>query len=121
MRQEIKPKNNLIVFDKDALMDRLMGDMELFETVISGFLEDMPKQIDILTKHINQKNSADAGRQGHQIKGASGNVGADALREIASEIDIAGKSGDLDGLSSLLPQLEEAFDQLKKAMEEIIL
>ena len=121
LRQEIKPKNNLIVFDKDALMDRLMGDMELFETVISGFLEDMPKQIDILTKHINQKNSADAGRQGHQIKGASGNVGADALREIASEIDIAGKSGDLDGLSSLLPQLEEAFDQLKKAMEEIIL
>ena len=80
----------------------------------------MPKQIEALTEHINQSNTEDAGRQGHQIKGASGNIGADALREIASEIEIAGKAGYSDRLILLLPQLEKAFYQLKKAMEEII-
>ena len=120
LKQEIKSEDHLMVFDKTALMERLMDDMELFETVISGFLDDMPKQIEALTKHINQKNTEDAGKQGHQIKGASGNVGADALRKIASEIEIAGKAGDSDILILLLPRLEEAFDQLKKAMEEII-
>jgi PAS domain S-box-containing protein len=119
-KKEIKTENNLMVFDKNALMDRLMGDVELFETVVSGFLDDMPKQIGVLTKHINQNNTEDAGRQGHQIKGASGNMGAEALRKIASEIEIAGKAGDSDRLILLLPQLEKAFYQLKKAMEEII-
>lgn len=39
---------------------------------------------------------------------------------IAFEIETAGKAGDLDKLILLVPQLEEAFEQLKKIMEEMI-
>jgi signal transduction histidine kinase/DNA-binding response OmpR family regulator len=121
LKKETTAQNNLMVFDKDALMERLMDNTELLETVIKGFLEDMPRQMNALTNHINQKNTKDAGNQGHQIKGASANVGADALRKIASEIEIAGKAGDLVGLIELTPQLEDAFEQLKKTMENIVL
>ncbi|MBW2655643.1 MAG: Hpt domain-containing protein, partial [Deltaproteobacteria bacterium] len=69
---------------------------------------------------IDQKGTEDAGKQGHQIKGAAGNVGANTLREIASDIETAGKAGELDRLIFLVPRLEEAFDQLKKVMEEMI-
>ncbi|MCK5097698.1 MAG: response regulator, partial [Desulfobacteraceae bacterium] len=120
LTEVIKGKDNLKVFDQEALMDRMMDDTELFEMIIVSFLEDMPKQMDVLINHINQKNSEDAGKQGHQIKGVAGNVGADVCREIASEIEIAGKTGDLDELILLVPQLEDAFDQLKKAMEKKI-
>jgi len=119
LKQKISGKNNLKVFDKEALMERLMDDTELLKIIILAFLDDMPKQMDALKNHIDQKQCEDAGKQGHQIKGASANVGADALREIAAEIEIAGKAGDLDTLVSLLPQLEEAFDRLKKTMEEM--
>ncbi|HGY12154.1 MAG TPA: response regulator, partial [Desulfobacterales bacterium] len=108
------------VFDKDALMERVMGDTELAETVILSFLDDIPRQMDALIKFIDQKGTEDAGKQGHQIKGAAGNVGANTLREIASDIETAGKAGELDRLIFLVPQLEEAFDQLKKVMEEMI-
>lgn len=108
------------VFDKDALMERVMGDTELAETVILSFLDDIPRQMDALIKFIDQKGTEDAGKQGHQIKGAAGNVGANTLREIASDIETAGKAGELDRLIFLVPRLEEAFDQLKKVMEEMI-
>ncbi|MBU1696404.1 MAG: PAS domain S-box protein, partial [Proteobacteria bacterium] len=120
LNQETTTENDLMVFDKDVLMDRLMGDVELAETVILGFLDDMPIQIESLAGFIDQKNTEDAEKQGHKIKGAAGNVGADALRKIAFEIEVAGKSGNLDRLTSLVLQLEEAFAQLKTAMEEMI-
>jgi PAS domain S-box-containing protein len=120
LNQRTIAQNAQMVFDKDAFMDRLMGDAELAAIVISGFLADMPRQMESLKGLIHQKNTEDAGKQGHQIKGAAGNVGADGLRKIASEIEIAGKSGDLDRLASLVPQLEKAFAQLKTAMEEMI-
>ena len=118
LNKETIVKNNLMVFDKDALMDRLMGDKELVETVISGFLDDIPRQMESLTGFIEQKDTKEAGKKGHQIKGAAGNVGGDVLREIASKLEKAGKDRDLNKLTRLVPQLEEAFDQLKKAMEE---
>ncbi len=120
LNQELKAENQPMVFDKDALMDRLAGDTELLEMIIVAFLDDIPKQMVALKNHIAQKNTEDAGKQGHQIKGAAANVGADVLREIASEIEIAGKAGNLDELISLVPPLEQAFDQLKKIMEEMI-
>jgi len=120
----LKPKTNvetnLTVFDKDALMERLMGDTELAETVISSFLDDMPKQIGALIKFIDQKNTEDAGKQAHKIKGAAGNVGGDVLREIVFQIEKAGNAGDMDTLVSLVPRLKESFDQLKKTMEGMI-
>jgi two-component system sensor histidine kinase/response regulator len=120
LNQKTIAQNDLMVFDKDAFMDRLMGDAQLAAIVISGFLEDIPRQLESLKGFIHQKNTEDAGKQGHQIKGAAGNVGADALRKIASEIEIAGKAGDLDRLISIAPQVEETFAQLKTAMEEMI-
>ncbi|MCK5312853.1 MAG: response regulator, partial [Desulfobacteraceae bacterium] len=119
LKQEISREGNLNIFDKGALIERLMGDTELVKTVMSGFLDDIPRQIDALKKYIDQKNHEAAGKQGHQIKGAAANVGADALRAIAAEIETSGKAGDLDTLVSLVPQLDEAFDQLKKIMEKM--
>ncbi|MBU8849405.1 MAG: PAS domain S-box protein [Desulfobacterales bacterium] len=120
LNQETNRGINLRVFDKGALMERVMGDMELAETVLLSFLDDMPKQIDALIKFIDQKNTGEAGKQGHQIKGTAGNVGANILGEIAYGIEAAGKAGDLDTLVLLVPQLEKAFNQLKKRMEEMI-
>jgi len=121
LNQRSIAQNDQMVFDKDAFMDRLTGDAELAAIVISGFLEDIPKQMESLKGFIHQKNTEDAGKQGHQIKGAAGNVGADSLRQIAYKIEIAGKAGDLDTLISLAPQLVEAFSQVKAAMKEMIL
>ncbi len=107
-----------IIFDRQAMLDRLMGDEGLAATVIAAFRDDMPRQVTALKELIAQGQVIQAGALGHRIKGAAANVGAEALREKASEMEMAGKGGDMEQLGRLMPELEERFDRLNEAMEE---
>ena len=105
------------IFDRAALLNRLMDDEELVETIIAGFLDDMPRQITALRAFVEDGHADQAGAQAHKIKGAAANVTGQALQEIAHTMEKAGKSGDMEQLDSLMPELESRFERLKKAME----
>ena len=106
------------MFDKEALIERLMGDDELLQTVISEFLEDIPLQIETLKGYLASGDASGSERQLHTIKGAAANISAEALCKIASDLEKAGKSGDLNAVKSCLPKLEKEFERLKQAMEK---
>jgi len=110
------PSHNPDLFDHDALLHRLMGDEELLETVIQGFLDDMPRQIAILDKFIVQRQTDRAGAQGHKIKGAAANIGSSVLQNIAHAVEKAGKADNLDRLIHLMPQLQSSFQDFERAM-----
>ncbi|HKL00881.1 MAG TPA: response regulator [Desulfotignum sp.] len=105
------------VFDRAALLERLMDDQALMETIITGFLEDMPEQIALLTSFVENGRTEQAGGQAHKIKGAAGNVTAWMLQDTAQDMETAGKAGDLATLHRLLPELEQKFQQVKAQME----
>jgi PAS domain S-box-containing protein len=104
-------------FDREAFIKRLLGDEELAATVIAGFLDDIPKQLWALRIMVEEGKTIEAGSQAHKIKGAAGNVTGKALLEIAHAMEKAGKAGDLKQLNNLMPELENRFIKLKKAME----
>jgi two-component system, sensor histidine kinase and response regulator len=106
------------IFDKASLLDRLMGDEELMQTVIEAFLEDIPRQINTLKGYLEVGDVPCIERQAHTIKGASANVGGEALREEAFRMEKAGKVGDLDTVKSGIPDLEIQFERLKGAMKQ---
>ncbi len=106
------------VFDKAALMGRLMGDVGLARTITASFLEDIPRQIATLKAALDAGDLAAASRQAHTIKGSSANVGGEALRHIATEMEQAGKSGDIAAMASRMTALEKQFELLKQAMED---
>jgi CheY-like chemotaxis protein/HPt (histidine-containing phosphotransfer) domain-containing protein len=105
------------VFDKADMMARLMDDEDLARRVAGGFLEDIPKQIEVLKGCLEAGDVPTAERQAHSIKGASANVGGQALREVAFEMEKAGKTGDREAVTARLPELEAQFARLKAAME----
>jgi len=105
------------LFNKDELMDRMMGDHQLFQTVVSCFLDDMPNQIAKLEELIRIGDFQDACDQGHQIRGAAGNIGARALEQIATGIEAA---DNLSRITLLFPSLTRSFDQLKHELEQSI-
>jgi PAS domain S-box-containing protein len=104
------------VFDRAGLMARLMDDEDLARTIAEGFLEDIPRQIEALRGYLEAGDAAGAQRQTHTIKGASANVGGEALRALAFEMERAGKAGDLDAVKAHLAELEMQFDRLKQVM-----
>ncbi len=118
-RPEAKTAKNdslseLTIFNQTALMERLMGDAQLTETIINGFLNDMPTQISTLAAFVANGQSDQAGAQAHKIKGAAANVAASALAEIAYDMEKAGKAGDNGCLDKLMPELETRFRQLEQ-------
>jgi HPt (histidine-containing phosphotransfer) domain-containing protein len=91
-----------------------MGDEQLAQTILDGFVEDIPRQIQALRDFLAAGNAPGAERQAHTIKGASATVGAEALRAVALEMEMAGKAGDLEAIRSRMADLEAQFDRLKK-------
>ncbi|MCF8108878.1 MAG: PAS domain S-box protein [Desulfohalobiaceae bacterium] len=105
-------------FNKEALLERLMGDEEMADMVLAGFLEDIPEQLASLRVQVEQGDAAGAGAQAHKIKGAAANIGADGLRDIALAMEKAGECGEGGRLKALLSELEAAFAQLKAGLGE---
>lgn len=110
---EEDPQPSLMVFDRAALLDRLMGDEEIVAEIMEAFLTDMPQQIGALRNYLEVGDAAGAERQAHTIKGAAANVGGEVLAALASELEQAGKTGDLERILSKLPMLQTAFENLK--------
>jgi PAS domain S-box-containing protein len=109
-------QSSLPVWNRAAMVERLMGDEELVERILQGFLADMPYQIEALRGHAEAADAEMAERQAHTIKGASANVGGEALRELAFELEQAGKAGDLDSIKVRIGELTTTFQQLKHAI-----
>jgi len=106
----------LSVFDRVVLMKRLLDDEELARVIVSGFVEDIPLRIQDLRECLDRGDVYSAERQAHTIKGAAANIGAEALRALAYEMEKKGKSGDLEAVRQNLVQLEMQFTQLKDVL-----
>ena len=103
----------LIVWDKATMLERLMDDEDLVRTIISGFIGDIPNQIEKLDQFLENGDIPGVDRQAHTIKGAASNVGGDALQEIAFAIEKAGKAGKLDAAKADMPELKRRFHCLE--------
>jgi len=104
------------VFNEAEFLTRLMADKVLARTVIAGFLNDVPKQLDSLRKWIEQGDAARAGIQAHTLKGAAATVSAGALRAAAVEMQEAANSDGLGRTKALLPRLEAEFKRLEDTL-----
>lgn len=107
---------NIHVFDKDAMLDRLGGSKHLFNVVIKAFLEDAPRQIEKLKDFLEKGDVESAERQSHTIKGAASNVAGEALYIISADMEVAGHDKDLDAMTLKVASLEREFQRLQEAL-----
>ncbi|MBI5946240.1 MAG: PAS domain S-box protein [Chloroflexi bacterium] len=109
------------IFNEADLLKRLMGDRELAKTIVGAFLEEIPHQIAELKREAAHGSSANARIQAHTIRGASANLAAEALRQIAHEVEIMAVRGDLDGLTNMIPMIEAQFDLFEETIKKTTL
>jgi HPt (histidine-containing phosphotransfer) domain-containing protein len=93
-----------------------MGDEALATRVLTGFLEDMPDQLQALAKFVEAGSAQGVEDLAHRIKGASANVGGEAMRAVAQEMELAGRAGDLAAAQVRLPGLGAQFARLREAI-----
>ena len=106
------------VFDRAALLDRVMDDEEIARVVIAGFLGDIPGQIEQLKGYAAAGDTQQVEQQAHRIKGAAATVGGEALSALAAALEQAGSAGDVALISARVAELDAQFAALKGAMQK---
>jgi HPt (histidine-containing phosphotransfer) domain-containing protein len=106
------------IFDWDGLLHRLMGDEDLAKEIIDDFLKQIPDNLFAVKKALNKKDLILVQREAHIIKGASGNVGALTLQEIAEQIEIASEEKDLVKAGSFVAKLDIQLEILKNKLTQ---
>ena len=114
------PQPEVQVFDRANLLERLMGDEPLARLITTGFLEDIPRQIEVLRGFLETGDDAGVARQVHTIKGASANVSGKPLCALAADMELAAHAGDLDAVRAHMLELQTQFDRLKEAMTQAL-
>jgi PAS domain S-box-containing protein len=107
-----------VIFDYAGMLTRLMDDEELAHMVAEGFLEDMPCQIELLKGCLEAGDAPGVESRSHTIKGAAANIGGEALRAVAFEMEKSGKMGDLEASRVFQSDIETQFARLRAAMME---
>ena len=105
------------IFNRAAFMERVMNDEELARVIIAAALEDLPNQIKLLKNYVAAKEGQRIERQAHAIKGATANLGGEALSAIALALERAGKAGDMTAITARMAELDHQFEALVSALK----
>lgn len=106
--------NNNKVFDRDNLLERLGGDEDFFDELISLFLEETSTLICSLEDGIKKKDNELVHRMAHTIKGSSANVCANNLQEAGLKLEMAANNGEFNKAPKMLKTIKNEFEKLKK-------
>ncbi len=93
------------IFDYEAFLHHVGDDWELYHSILQTVPSDLHKQITKLQAYIQAKDAAGAMGQARTIKGMMANLAAHRIQDVAYEIELAGKKGDLLQLQELEKQL----------------
>ena len=108
----------MAVIDKSALerIDKV-GGADLVGKMIDIFLTNVPQRL-ATAREGQQRGDFKAIEQAvHSIKSSAGNMGADALQELAGRIEALAETRQGDGIPLLLNELEEILGQVIHRLE----
>jgi signal transduction histidine kinase/DNA-binding response OmpR family regulator/HPt (histidine-containing phosphotransfer) domain-containing protein len=101
--------------DVSGTLDRLGVDRATLERMLIRFADGQGKTLDALRDAVAANDSAVAARHAHAIAGAAGNLGAEALRAAAKNLELAGQQGGTD----LAPLLDIVNDRAAVVLRSI--
>ncbi len=106
---------NADAFDEHALLERLGGDKEAFKEILAMFCEHIPTLLKDLRVAVLAENWEGVARLSHSLKGASANVGAHALADLAAEMERMSRAPHPDRLHSLLSRMDLQLGAVKQS------
>ena len=89
-----------------------MGDKEVVKAILGVYLADLPSDTQKLRTAVLSADLPAAQKAAHRLRGASANISALALREVASTMEAVAKAGDVERLNQLLTELDAQVARL---------
>lgn len=110
-----------VIFDKDELVARSMGDIELSRYVATIFMENAPEYIEAIRSALAVKDAAALRHSSHKLKGAAATMALLQLAEAARSFEELVECGEMENVLQFLPTLERKFEQACATLQHFIL
>jgi PAS domain S-box-containing protein len=100
-----------------VLRDLDGGDGELLDAIFHEYTTDSARLIAALGQALGEGDPHTIERHGHTLKGASANLGATHLAELAGQLEMLGRAGALDTAPNILAELETEYAKVTVALQ----
>ena len=89
---------------------------EKAETLQKTYLLDLTKKIDLLVKHLEEKNMIEIRHIAHQLKGSGKTYGFEYITDVGIALSFCAMREDCSGLGDLIHDLDDYVKDRKKAL-----
>jgi PAS domain S-box-containing protein len=108
------------IIDEAAILDGMDGNRKLLRDLTKIFLADCPKQSAELKAAIQAGDGERLRRAAHALKGSVGNFAAKRALATASQLEVLGKTGNLDAAKDAYVALEGELSQLTRELNKFV-
>jgi HPt (histidine-containing phosphotransfer) domain-containing protein len=110
-------------FDLASLEDRCSGNRELMERLVMRFAEQAGKMVEELQESVAAHDADALARVAHKLKGAAGNLSADAIQDAASRLEQLGREEAVreaaDSMSQLRDEVERCIASVPGVLDSL--
>jgi HPt (histidine-containing phosphotransfer) domain-containing protein len=108
------------LFDEQALLDTVDGDIEFLEETVGMLDEDAPTLLDEVRRAAEERNAEGLARSAHALKSMLGNFCAAPAQEAARRVEEMGRHNQLTGVDEAVQALRNEAEQLKDALKSFL-
>ena len=113
------PAEILNSLDTRAALARLDGDRDFYQSVLVLCRRDWPEILRSIKQALAARDLPQTRRLTHTLKGHAGNIGADALREAAQQLENACAADDQAAAEACLEKLTPLFEVVMRALDSL--
>ena len=96
------------------------GQGRLVDTLVAILASQTPNRLAELRQAVERADVEVASRLAHDIKGTSGNLGAQRLQRLALRAEEKARRGEFSGMLALLDEMEDVFEQTRTRLSELV-
>lgn len=113
---------HLPIFDREGLLDRVCGQVDLAQNFCQAFLQGIPSEIQKLHDALGVDDWLVLEQKSHSLRSSAGMIGAERLKKLATQLEqlAKDKTPDRDTLEFFLVNLDQQFLILLEMLSDFI-
>ncbi|MCP4109948.1 MAG: response regulator [Desulfobacteraceae bacterium] len=106
-----------LVFNSEDALSRYDREVDILKEIIDDYLYAAPDQLKTVRSSLEEEDLTATSEVAHSLKGGASYIGAERLRDVASEIEIASKAGELVKTRELFEIINIELELFQKTVE----
>jgi len=109
------------IIDRKSALETAEGDEELLLELWEIFINEVPKIMEELKKAIDENKADLIQVHAHSLKSSAGHVGALSMKEIALELELAGRDKNFTAVPHIYEKLAVEFEKVRNVLKSSVI